>query len=87
MEESTRVLLVPIFRRYFLWHAWGGPVAAAGSPAGTALRPWREGRNLEEKAQLLTQSASAWVSDGVLAAGRLTCHGLLCATHCACPLG
>lgn len=68
--DGSRVLLIPIFRRYWLWHAWGGQAAtaAAGSAARVAQaqvpRPWREGRNLEEKAQLLGQTARAWVSQG-----------------------
>lgn len=70
MEEGARVLLVPIFRRHWLWHAWGGRAAAAAADAGRAaaaaapkpLRDWRQGVNLEEKAHLLSQHASAWVS-------------------------
>lgn len=67
--DGTRVLLIPIFRRYWLWHAWGSgaaATAAAGSAGrvaqAQAVRPWREGRNLEEKAQLVGQTAGAWVS-------------------------
>jgi hypothetical protein len=67
MEPTTRVLLVPIFRRYWLWHAERAAVAvAADSGAGPktdhALRDWRQGRNLEEKAQLLGLTANRWVS-------------------------
>ena len=66
MEGPTRVLLVPIFRRYWLWQAWGQRAAAAVGGEGQraahkALRDWREGQNLEEKAQLLGQHFSRWV--------------------------
>ncbi|EFN57694.1 hypothetical protein CHLNCDRAFT_142893 [Chlorella variabilis] len=67
MEPTTRVLLLPIFRRHWLWHAEGGAAAAAAAAAdvqgkaGQALRNWREGRNLEEKVQLLGQRANRWV--------------------------
>jgi hypothetical protein len=62
MEPSTRVLVLPIFRKYWLWHADRALVAAAPEAAGKALKSWREGRNLEEKLQLLGQSANVWVS-------------------------
>lgn len=69
MEEAARVLLVPIFRRHWLWYAWGGRTAAAAVEAGKAAaaaakppRDWRQGVNLEEKAHLLSQHASNWVS-------------------------
>lgn len=67
MEGPTRALVVPVFRRYWLWHAWreGGGVAAgaaqAGGKAGKQLRDWKEGMNLEEKAQLLGQHVNRWV--------------------------
>lgn len=69
MEEAARVLLVPIFRRHWLWYAWGGRTAAAAVEAGRAAaaavkppRDWRQGVNLEEKAHLLSQLARSWVS-------------------------
>lgn len=67
MEPSTRVLLLPIFRRYWLWHAQrvaatAAADAGAGPKADQALRDWRQGRNLEEKAQLLGLTANHWVS-------------------------
>ncbi|KAI7842265.1 hypothetical protein COHA_003906 [Chlorella ohadii] len=68
MEEAARVLLVPIFRRHWLWYAWGGRTAAAAVEAGRAAaaavkppRDWRQGVNLEEKAHLLSQLARSWV--------------------------
>ena len=71
MEEAGRVLLVPIFRRHWLWYAWGERTAAAAiagagrAAAAAAAKPprnWRQGQNLEEKMQLLGQQARAWVS-------------------------
>ena len=67
----TKVLMLPIFRHYRLWHAWGEQVMAAAAEGAAkaqarsgaySLRDWRLGRNLEEKAQLLSQHASRWVS-------------------------
>lgn len=79
MEAPTRALVVPVFRRYWLWHAWqeGGGAAAVvtaggkGAGASKPLRDWREGVNLEEKAQLLGQRATRWVSGGGGADGKL----------------
>ena len=68
MEATTRALVLPVFRRYWLWHAWQEGGAAVGSAASAAAaapaRHWREGINLEEKAMLLGQQASRWVSCG-----------------------
>lgn len=76
MEPTTRAIVLPIFRRYWLWHAWqeAGSAAAgasnAGSKAGAAatssnmLRSWRDGVNIEEKTQLLGQQATRWVGHG-----------------------
>lgn len=82
MESATRAVVLPIFRRYWLWHAWqeaGGAAAAGASKAGrnagaaataTAPRSWREGVNLEEKAQLLGQQATRWVQSKLWAEWR-----------------
>ena len=69
MEGPTKVAVLPIFRRYWLWHAWneGSAVATLAEEASAAgrktLRDWRQGQNLEEKAQLLGQHATRWVSE------------------------
>lgn len=72
MESATRAVVLPIFRRYWLWHAWQegsskSVAAASRASSKTAAaatgppRSWREGINLEEKAQLLGQHATRWV--------------------------
>ncbi|KAL4445774.1 hypothetical protein ABPG77_008973 [Micractinium sp. CCAP 211/92] len=82
MEPTTRAIVLPIFRRYWLWHAWqeAGSAAAgasnAGSKAGAAatssnmLRSWRDGVNIEEKTQLLGQQATRWVQNKLWAEWR-----------------
>lgn len=99
MESATRAVVLPIFRRYWLWHAWqeaGGAAAAGASKAGrnagaaataTAPRSWREGVNLEEKAQLLGQQATRWVgAGGRVRAGKPGCppQVVITAMPCGC---
>lgn len=54
-----KILAFPIFRRYWLYHAWEEPAAAAA--AAKSIRNWRKGANLEEKLDLLSQQVSAKV--------------------------
>jgi hypothetical protein len=59
MASRTNALVLPIFRRYWLWTAWAEPGAAAA--AQPAARHWRQGATLEEKFQLLGQQISGRV--------------------------
>ena len=52
---KTKVLVLPVFRRYWLWHAWTDQAAEAAA-ASKAIPNWREGVGLEEKLQLLGTS-------------------------------
>lgn len=52
MKVRSKVLVVPIFRRYWLWHSWCEQAAAGPSINQTATN-WREGVGLEEKLQIL----------------------------------
>ena len=52
---TLQTLVLPIFRRYWLWHAWLDRAAIPGPP----LRRWRDGSTLEERFQILGQSLSA----------------------------
>ena len=59
MSNQVRILALPIYRRYWLYHAWHDPQAAVVAKAGT---DWRKGVNLEEKMQLLSEKVQLWVS-------------------------
>ena len=59
-QPPVKILAFPIFRRYWLYHAWEEPGAAAA--AAKSIKDWRKGVNLEEKLDLLGQQASAKVS-------------------------
>lgn len=54
---QVRVAVVPIFQRYWLWHAWKSAPAAS-----TAPKPWQEGSSLQQKLQLLLGSIQRWGS-------------------------
>ena len=57
---SVKILAFPIFRRYWLYHAWSDAAAEAAQSA--AIKDWRKGINLEEKLSLLGTQASAKVA-------------------------
>lgn len=64
MDKAVKILILPIYRRYWLYHAWQEPGAFHSS-----LRPsnnWRKGENLEEKLQLLTRAWSDWIQQRML---------------------
>ena len=64
----TKSLVVPIFRRYWLWHAWTDASVAASRPP---LKPWKEGSTLEEKVSLLGQNITNTVMQRVMKEWRL----------------
>ena len=54
---TVRVLVLPVFKRYWLWHAWKeAPVSTAPE------KPWQEGHDLREKFSLLLGSIQRWGS-------------------------
>lgn len=56
-NTTVRVLVLPVFKRYYLWHAWKeAPVSS------TPPKPWREGDSLQEKLKLLLGSVQRWGS-------------------------
>ena len=57
-SHRVHTLVLPIFRRYWLWHAWSTEAAAA---APQAARTWRQGANLEEKFHILGQNITTKV--------------------------
>jgi hypothetical protein len=54
---AITVLVIPVFRRYWLWHAWRSAPASSTPP-----KPWQEGSSLQEKLQLLLGSVQRWGS-------------------------
>ena len=58
MSNQVRILSFPIFRRHWLYHAWQDPQAAT---AAKAVKNWRDGVNLEERTQLLSEKLQLWV--------------------------
>ncbi len=58
MSNQVRILTLPVFRRYWLYHAWHDPQAAT---VAKNVKNWREGVNLEEKMQLLSEKIQLWV--------------------------
>ena len=58
MSNHVKILALPIFRRYWLYHAWHDPEAAT---VARAVKDWRKGMNLEEKMQLLSEKIQLWV--------------------------
>ncbi|BDA42909.1 hypothetical protein COCOBI_03-8020 [Coccomyxa sp. Obi] len=67
-QPIIKILAFPIFRRYWLYHAWEEPGAAAA--AAKSIKSWRKGANLEEKLDLLGQQASAKIYEKILAQWR-----------------
>ncbi|KAL0052141.1 hypothetical protein WJX82_008473 [Trebouxia sp. C0006] len=57
MSNQVRILSLPIFRRHWLYHAWQDPQAAT---AAKAVKNWRDGVNLEERTQLLSEKLQLW---------------------------
>ncbi|KAL3160134.1 hypothetical protein ABBQ32_010907 [Trebouxia sp. C0010 RCD-2024] len=57
MSNHVKILALPIFRRYWLYHAWHDPQAAT---VARAAKDWRKGVNLEEKMQLLSEKLQLW---------------------------
>lgn len=60
MPESgaVKVLVVPVFKRYWLFHAWRTAAAAASAPP----KPWQQGSSLTEQLQLLLAAIQRWGS-------------------------
>lgn len=58
---TRQVLVLPVFRHYWLWHSLDGAAASAAAAAlPKALADWRSGANLEEKFHLMGQHLSRW---------------------------
>lgn len=57
--ERLRVLVLPVFRNYWLWEALPSQRGVAAAPK--ALANWRTGQNLEEKAHLIGLHVSRWL--------------------------
>lgn len=58
MSNQVRILALPIFRRYWLYHAWHDPQAAT---VAKSVKDWRKGVNFEERMQLLSEKVQLWV--------------------------
>jgi len=58
MSTAVRVLVLPLFKRYWLWHAWKEAAPASSGPP----KPWREGGSVHEKLKLLAGSVQRWGS-------------------------
>ena len=58
MSNQVRMLAMPVYRRYWLYHAWQDPQAPA---TAKATKHWRQGVNLEERMQLLSERFQLWV--------------------------
>lgn len=54
---AVKVLVVPVFRRYWLFHAWRTAAAASAPP-----KPWQQGSSLGEQLQLLLGALQRWGS-------------------------
>jgi hypothetical protein len=57
-ETAVRVLAVPVFKRYWLWHGW----KVAAPVSNTPPKPWQQGKDLQEKAQLFLAGIQRWGS-------------------------
>ena len=59
MSQQVKILAFPIFRRYWLYHAWQDSSSIAAT--ASSVKDWRKGVNLEERLSLLGQQTSTWV--------------------------
>ncbi len=80
MKSRVKVLVLPVFRRYWLWHAWTDQAAEAG--AAKTVANWKEGVGLEEKLQLLGTELSQRVRSQL---PLLTAAGVGCRCSTAVP--
>lgn len=48
MSNRVNTIIVPIYRRYWLWNAWQTDQAAAAS-IKQPIKTWRDGKTLEER--------------------------------------
>ena len=55
--QSVKVLIFPVYRNYWLYHAWREEARDAAAAVPPALQ-WNNGRNLEERVQAFTSSLS-----------------------------
>ena len=68
--KHVKIVILPVFRRYWLYHAWE---TSPSSLAPASALNWRKGQNLEEKLTLLSSQISQQVG------GRSACIGELSA--------
>lgn len=61
MSQQVRVLSMPIFRKYWLYHAWQDASVPATNTVG---KHWRQGATLNERTRLLASSMQTKVSIG-----------------------
>jgi len=59
MGTRVKALVLPIFRRHWLWNAWGDQ--AAQSAGQKVVRHWRDGSTLEERFSILGDQISGKV--------------------------
>jgi hypothetical protein len=59
-QPPVKIVAFPIFRRYWIYHAWQEPAALAA--ATSSQKDWRKGANLEEKLSLLGNQISSKVT-------------------------
>ncbi len=55
--QHVKVLVFPIYRNYWLYHAWREEARNAAAAVPPALE-WNKGRNLEERVSAFTASLS-----------------------------
>lgn len=55
--QHVKVLVFPIYRNYWLYHAWREEARSAAAAVPPALE-WNKGRNLEERVSSFTASLS-----------------------------
>jgi hypothetical protein len=71
MAGRVKALVLPIWRRHWLCHAWqADPAAAAAATAAAPRRSWRDGQNLEERFGILADSLADRLSARLLAEWR-----------------
>jgi hypothetical protein len=63
MSQQVKILAFPIFRRYWLYHAWQDSSSLAAT--ASTVKDWRKGVNLEERLSLLGQQVSTYVRNRV----------------------